>query len=676
MPRSGKAPERARAVLKSPFMKTSPTEYFGKLSLLLDLEAEAEKQEALRERTKLSPKEAESTGNSLINLVIREEGYGLGGHFLLGLGKRNETLPLPWTRLGVSSPVILSEETRTSSSEEGGWRGVVSAIRRDAIQVALNQFVEAESDRPTFRLDRSPDEISRYRQKLAMEAARSASGSRLEVLRDVLIGSVGAVFDKVEALQVLNQNLNPSQIEAVQFALSAEDVAIIHGPPGTGKTTTLVELIRQITRKGQTVLAVASSNLAVDNLLERLIAAGEDALRLGHPARVTPVLREHTLDLLVENHPEVKIAEKLTREAYALRDQSVKWTRTAPQRGAKQSMRQEAKEMLQEARQIEEQVTEMLLGRARVVCATVTGLDRGRLGDQRFDWCIMDEASQTTEPAAWIPLQFANRLVLAGDHCQLPPTVLSPEAVRGGFNISLMERLLENNGPRKMLNVQYRMHQDIMAFSSEAFYEGNLLADGAVRTALLADLPQVTSAPLTTAPIHFIDTAGASYDEEPEPDGESRLNPLEAELVIKKVNELIKAGVTPEQIAVISPYSAQVKLLRELINSRVAEDGDLSKPASSAVPGGRNIEIDSVDGFQGREKEAVIVSLVRSNREGDVGFLADTRRMNVALTRAKRKLIVIGDSATITNHPFYEKMVKYFESIGAYHSVWEEGTSP
>jgi superfamily I DNA and/or RNA helicase len=231
--------------------------------------------------------------------------------------------------------------------------------------------------------------------------------------------------------------------------------------------------------------------------------------------------------------------------------------------------------------------------------------------------------------------------------------VLSPEALRGGYNISLMERLLNENGPRKMLNVQYRMHQDIMSFSSEVFYEGNLQADEAVRTALLADLPQVTSTPLTTTPIHFIDTAGASYDEEPEPDGESRLNPQEADLVIKKVDELLSSGVSPEQIAVISPYSAQVKLLRERI----------TQPA---------IEIDSVDGFQGREKEVVIVSLVRSNREGEVGFLADTRRMNVALTRARRKLIVIGDSATITNHPFYEKMVKYFESVGAYHSVWEE----
>lgn len=633
-------------------MKTSPTEYFGNLSLLLDLEAEAEKREATRERTKLTPAAAEATGFSIVNLVIREQGYGLGGYFLLGLGKRNETLPLPWTRLGVGSPVILSEETRSSSDEENGWRGVVSAVRRDAIQIAVNQFIETESDRPTFRIDRASDEISRFRQKQAMEAARSASGSRLEVLRDILIGSTGALFEKPQAIQPFNPNLNPSQIEAVEFALSAEDFAILHGPPGTGKTTTLVELIQQITRKGQSVLAVAPSNLAVDNLLERLVAAGENAFRLGHPARVTPALREHTLDLLVENHPDIKLADKLTREAYALRDQSFKYTRAKPERGAKQAMRQEARDMLKEARQIEDQVTARILNNARVICATVTGLERERLDGKYFDWCIMDEASQCTEPSAWIPVQFAERLVLAGDHCQLPPTVLSPEAMRGGLNISLMERLLERDAPRKMLTVQYRMHQDIMSFSSDVFYEGHLQADGAVRTALLADSPHVTSSPLTATPIHFIDTAGASYDEELEPDGESRMNPLEAALVVKKVNELLEHGLSPEHIAVISPYSAQVKLLREKIK--------------------HEIEIDSVDGFQGREKETVIVSLVRSNSEGAVGFLADTRRMNVALTRAKRKLIVVGDSATITVHPFYEKMVKYFESVGAYHSVWEE----
>ena len=628
-------------------------DHFQRLARLLDLEAESEKQETIRSLEKLSPAEAESSGNSLINLVIHEEDSGLGGKILLTFGKRNENLSLPWSRIGNGSPVILSEEG-LHDKDAPSWRGIVSRAHKDTIQVAFTQWPESDSDKPTFRLDRSTDEISRQRQRLALETARGAKGTRLSILRDVLLGKQNPVFNKIEFPNPFNKKLNDSQNQAVAFALSAEDVAIIHGPPGTGKTTTLIELMRQIVRNDQTVLAVAASNLAVDNILERLINAGESAIRLGHPARVSPALREHTLDELAEAHPDMRLARKLTRDAHSLRNQASKYFRIKPDPNLRHSLREEAKQLLNEARQIEDAVTERIISNAKIICATATGLDSDFFTRRKFDWCIMDEASQSVEPSAWIPVQYANRLVLAGDHFQLPPTVISPEATRGGFNISLMERLLNINSElSRKLNVQYRMHQDIMNFSSDVFYEKSLQADETVRAALLSDLPQVTSSALTDSPIHFIDTAGASYDEEQEPDGDSRLNPLEAELVIRKVNDLLACGLSSDQIAIISPYSAQVKYLREKIKHH-------------------EIEIDSVDGFQGREKEAVIVSLVRSNREGEVGFLADTRRMNVALTRARRKLIVIGDSATITSHGFYQRMVEYFESIGAYHSVWEE----
>jgi ATP-dependent RNA/DNA helicase IGHMBP2 len=630
-----------------------PEDHFARLARLLDMETEAEKLETLRELERRTPAEAETLGNSLINLVIRGEDSGLGGRTLLTFGKRNQNLSLPWNRLRTGSPVILSEE---GNADSDGWRGIVSRSQRDSIQVAFNQMPEADAPSSTFRLDRSTDEVGRQRQRQAMDKARDAKSSRLAMLRDVLLSKQSALFQKVETHQTLNQNLNDSQVHAVAFALSADDVAIIHGPPGTGKTTTLVELMRQITRNGQSVLAVAASNLAVDNMLERLLDAGEKAIRLGHPARVSPELREHTLDLLVEKHPDAKLVRKLRRDAHALKDQSYKYTRAKPEPGEREAIRQEAKDMLREAQAIENGAIERVLNGARIVCATCTGLDDEILKGRIFDWCIMDEASQSTESGAWIPLQYANRLVLAGDHFQLPPTVISTEAVKDGFNISLMERLLTDIGQAisRRLTVQYRMHNDIMHFSSDVFYEKSLQADESVRSALLADLPGVTTfSPLTNCPVHFIDTAGASYDEELEPNGDSRFNQMEAELVVKKVNALIESGVGPNMIAVISPYSAQVRLLREM----------LKEP---------DLEIDSVDGFQGREKEAVIVSLVRSNREGEVGFLADTRRMNVALTRARRKLIVIGDSATITSHGFYKRMVEYFELIGAYHSVWEE----
>ena len=628
-------------------------DHFLRLIRLLDLEAEAEKQEILRDLQRHAGNGAEASGNSLIHLVIRQQDAGMGGRILLTLGKRNQSLALPWTRLGNGSPVILSEEGSDGSGQ--GWRGIVSHLQKDSIEVAFSQWPESEADAPTFRLDISTDEISRQRQRHALEKARAARESCLAVLRDVLLGRLPPSFHSQPPLLALDVTLNESQKAAVHFALTADDVAIIHGPPGTGKTTTLVELIRQITRSGQSVLAVAPSNLAVDNLLERLLAAGQPALRLGHPARVQPELRQHTLDELVKNHPDARMADKLVHDAYALRDEAARYRRARPDPGYRQALRQEANKMLDEAKKIEHQVVERLMASAQVVCSTNTGLDRELLGGRMFDWCIMDEASQSTEPGVWIPLQYAQRVVLAGDHYQLPPTVVSAAALAEGFNVSMLERLAKQpgNAITRRLGVQYRMHRAIMTFSANEFYEGEIQAHTSVEKHLLSDLPGIRADELTSTPVHFIDTAGASYDEETEPDGDSHSNPLEAELVIRKVSELLAAGLPADRIAVISPYSAQVRLLRQ----RMKQPG---------------IEIDSVDGFQGREKEAVLVSLVRSNREGEIGFLGDVRRMNVALTRARRKLIVVGDSCTITSHPFYQRMVAYFESIQAYHSVWEE----
>jgi len=472
----------------------------------------------------------------------------------------------------------------------------------------------------------------------------------------VLLGRQAPLFQALPELQTLDRNLNASQVEAVRFALSAVDVAIIHGPPGTGKTTTVVELIRQIVSRGGRVLVVAPSNIAVDNLVEKLTAAGEKVIRLGLPARVLPEVRLHTLDALVENHPDMKVVQRLTREARSLREQAARYTRARPEPGARQALRQEAKQALADARKIEDMLVERLLNATRIICATNTGLDREVLGRQSFDWCIMDEASQATEAAAWGPLQMAQRLVLAGDHFQLPPTVISAEAAAQGFNLSLLERLMRDlgEGVSRRLSVQYRMHRDIMDFSSREFYEGSLTAHASVAEALLQDLPGLQTGELTGTAIHFIDTAGASYDETVEAQGESRYNLAEALLVVNKVQALLEAGLPASEIAVISPYSAQVRLLRERLER---------------LP---DLEIDSVDGFQGREKQAVIVSLVRSNPDNQIGFLEDVRRMNVALTRARRKLIVIGDSATIGAHPFYQRLLAYFESLNAYHSVWEE----
>ncbi len=420
------------------------------------------------------------------------------------------------------------------------------------------------------------------------------------------------------------------------------------------EVTTVVELIRQAIRRGEKVLACAPSNLAVDNMLERLLAGGEKALRIGHPARVLPELREHTLDVQVETHPDLKLAREWTKQAWVLRRQAGKFTRTAPEPGARRGLRDEANQLLDDARRIEARLVEHLLDSATVLCATLTGLDHELLRDRQFDLVVIDEAAQATEPPCWIPLLRSRRLVLAGDHWQLPPTIMSPEARRDGFHVSLMERLIGLWGDTiaRRLTTQYRMHEQIMRFSSDEFYDSALIAADSVAEHLLADLPAVVSSPLTQSSIRFIDTAGSSCDEQAEAEGSSRENPGEAEFVARQVQELLTAGVLPADIAVITPYAAQARLLRQLIDNPV-------------------IEIDTVDGFQGREKEAVVISLVRSNTKGELGFLTDTRRMNVALTRARRKLIVFGDSSTLANHDFYLRLLEYFEGEEAYGTVWD-----
>jgi ATP-dependent RNA/DNA helicase IGHMBP2 len=622
----------------------SNDDHFQRLTNWLKMESEAERRQIEERRQGRKKADAEKSGETLLDLAITEQEPGLGGRTLLTLVKRNRTLRLPWNRLRVGAPVVLSPEDVSGDSRQG----VVSARRRDSIEVSVEE--SPEGDR--FRLDLAADEITRKRQAAALRAAKSAGG-RTGELRDVLLGEREPQFLELPELEFA-ATLNPSQQQAVRSALASEDLAIIHGPPGTGKTTTVVELISHAIDQGQKVLACAPSNTAVDNLLQRLVASGKKVVRVGHPARVDQRLREFTLDFQVAKHEMMDIVRDMLREAEGLFRKAGKFTRARPAPGAKQEMRREARRLKADARLLEQHAVQSVLDRADVVCATTT-LNEELFGDRRFGLAVIDEACQSTEPGCWIPLLRADRIVLAGDHCQLPPTVLSKPAAREGLATSLLERLVAQYGDSvtSRLDVQYRMHAHIMQFSSQQFYDDTLLADEAVASHLLHDLPAIESSQLTAEPVAFIDTAGADWTEELEPNGESKRNPKEGAFVLKKVRELQAAGLSPRDIAVIAPYAAQVRWLRE------QWDAD-------------DLEIDTVDGFQGREKEAVVISCVRSNSTGEIGFLADTRRMNVALTRARRKLIVVGDSATLGGHAFYAELLSYFESIAAYRSIWDE----
>lgn len=620
--------------------------HFANLHRWLEMEGEAERERLAQRRKAQSSDSAERSGETLLDLVIRTHTTGLGGRYLITLAKRRSPDRLPWNRFKVGSPILLSDN-RDEDAES--LQGVISARRMDSLEVAVDDW--PSSDR--FRLDLSPDEVTRKRQAGAMQSAAKAKGRHAQ-LRDILLGEREPTFHpNMQPPLDISQRLNASQHDAIRHALAANDLAIIHGPPGTGKTTTVVEVIRLLVARGQRVLACAPSNTAVDNLLERLLAVGEPAVRLGHPARVSEDLRQHSLDALVGRHESMMVVHQMMREAEQMERKADRYTRGRPAPGHRGQQRQEARELKRHARLLEKQAISDLLKDARVICATTT-FDDSVLDDLRFDVLVIDEACQSVEPGCWVPLHRADRLILAGDHLQLPPTILSDAAKKEGYAISMMERLVNHYGDliTRQLTVQYRMHASIMGFSSKHFYDDTLIADNSVCAHVLSDLPRIQTELVSDDPVTFIDTAGTGWQEELEPEGLSKRNPEEGRLVLKQVNALCEAGLSPSDIAVIAPYAAQVRWLRE-----------------NAIYD--QLEIDTVDGFQGREKEAVVISLVRSNSIGEIGFLSDARRMNVALTRAKRKLIIVGDSSTLASSPFFQSLLTWIEESGRYRTAWE-----
>ncbi len=619
--------------------------YFDRLERWLDLESQAERVRMADRRLVRSRADAEKSGETLVAMRMVDHTTGLAGRLLLDFAKIDSG-SLPMNRLKVGSPVVISDD---GDAGDEGVAGVISRRTRDRVQVATERWPESEDHR--FRIDLSPDETTRRRQLSAMARSRVAKG-RTGRLRDVLLGSRPLRFDPMPDVEFVTP-LNDSQRQAVRFALSARDVAVLHGPPGTGKTTTLAEVIIQAVRRGDRVLACAPSNTAVDNLLERLVGPIPNSIRFGHPARVFEGLRGHTLDELVENDPSNEVIREMGREVERLMRAAAGSHRSRDHHRRRGEMFAEAGRLRGEIRRAERAIVRGVLDSADVICTTTT-IDEDLLGDREFDLVAMDEACQCTEPGVWQAVLRADRMVLAGDHCQLPPTVLSEEAAEEGLRRSLMERLVDREGEAifRRLTVQYRMHEAIMRFSSESFYDSSLVADPSVATHRLCDLSGVPRNELTEEPMTFIDTAGAGYDESLEPDGLSKQNVEEAVLVTRLVHGLLAAEIDPDEIAVIAPYAAQVRRLRTELD----------------IPG---LEIDTVDGFQGREKEVVVLTMVRSNPTGEIGFLGDTRRTNVALTRARRKLIVVGDSATLGRHPFYERLLDHFEAVGAYRSVFE-----
>lgn len=630
-------------------MKTPDKDYFTFLKELVRIEEAEEFEEIRSEYTSLSPSERERRGKALLGLRLDERHFSPAGHFLATF-KPASGAALPVFTLEVGDMVSL---VARPSESDGFLTGTIYGRTAETITVA---FQEEAPEAERYELHRSVNRVTFRRMLETLDAVIQTQNTRLALFRDISLGLKKASSRPLASPVVwLDKGLNDSQKTAVERALAAQDIALVHGPPGTGKTTALIELIRQSLKLKQSVFVTAPSNTACDNLLERLVACGVNALRLGHPARVSGHLREHTLDFKLALHPVAREIQEAEAERIRLKSRLERYhERRSPGRDEEQSLKREISLLRQQVQNLRKEVFSRVMKEAQVVVGTPTGIQDKAVRDRTFDLVVIDEATQATEPMAWIPMTSAVKVVMAGDHFQLPPTVRSKEAEAKGLGRTLFERYYEilPSGFKTLLDRQYRMNGTIMGFSSRMFYEDKLIADESVRTQTLAGLKGVRDSERTREPMVFLDTAGKGFEERLEEGSESRYNPEEAQLVLSELKKMIEAGVPPSEIAVISPYSAQVRLLSSLFSA----------------PG---LEIDSVDGFQGREKELVIVSLVRSNLTGELGFLNDTRRMNVAMTRARRKLVVIGDSATLSSLPFYKAFIAYAEGALAYKSAWE-----
>ena len=440
--------------------------------------------------------------------------------------------------------------------------------------------------------------------------------------------------------------LNATQEEAVNKVLKAKDVAVVHGPPGTGKTTTLVEAIYETLRRESQVLVCAQSNMAVDWISEKLVDRGVNVLRIGNPTRVNDKMLSFTYERRFEAHPDYELLWSIRKAIRELR---------AHRKRGDDKFHQKLERLKERATELEIRINAQLFGEARVIASTLVGSSSRLLEGQKFGTLFIDEAAQALEAACWIPIRRVSRVILAGDHCQLPPTVKSIAALKGGLGKTLMERIVENKPETvTLLKMQYRMNEEIMRFSSDWFYGNQVESAPEVKYRSILDLD---------IPMSWIDTSSWNesstlFKEQFVGESFGRINKAEAELTLlvleKYFQKIGKERILDERldVGVISPYRAQVQYLRRQLKKK-----EFFKPYRSLI------SVNTVDGFQGQERDIILISLVRANDEGQIGFLRDLRRMNVAITRARMKLIILGDASTMTRHPFYKKLHEYIDAL-------------
>ncbi|MBB4080565.1 DNA polymerase III delta prime subunit [Lewinella aquimaris] len=615
------------------------------LRSLIDLERQEERRLHLEIIQAMPLVQRVEKGYCWYNLQVTKSDYGLAGRPFVVVTREGEEAHQ--FRAGTSVNLFTTQPDARSPQRAG----VIQYVKKDRMKIILGG-----EDHPTWLqrggigVDLMFDERTYVEMDKAIQRLETARGDRTAELRDVIMGVRPAEHQPVaeEAVAHLTE-LNDSQREAVREIMGASHLSLIHGPPGTGKTTTLVAAVGELVKTESTILFCAPSNSAADLVTLRMAERGIRVVRTGNISRVEEDVMSHTLEVQVARHPDTKQVKKLRKEAAELRKKAGRL------RGREKGMTYgEAGRLNSWATQLEDHLLSHLLDAADVIVCTLVGAASSILGDRTFKTCIIDEAAQALEPASWIPISRSNRVVLAGDPYQLPPTVKSKDAERGGFGTTLLEKALERHGRNALLEVQYRMNERIMGFSNDYFYGGRLRAGPGIAHRTLPGVSLSDS-------VVFVDTAGTGFEEKLHPQFKSRYNDGELDLLVEHLL-LLQGSIPPEyplpRIAVISPYREQVVRAEE----RIEEVPALAK---------LDITINTIDGFQGREREVVYLSLVRSNVRSEIGFLSDYRRMNVALTRAKVQLVVIGDSATIGNDPFFAGFLEYVERAGAYQTAWE-----
>ncbi len=628
--------------------------YFAQQLALLQTEREEDRRayQLLRENTTIATRR--TNGITWYPVAIRDTEPGYGDYLSVTLERTTHQDVYHQFRTGVSVMIFSGINPESRQLEGVVVRQSANRIRINLRTDELPEWTrEGKLGIDLLFDDNSYDEMEKALKRAIATEPDTDAGRLIQILT----GTKKPVFDQsVSVPEILS--LNSSQQEAVQKICAAQDLAIVHGPPGTGKTTTIVQAIKTMIREQQhkRILVVAPSNTAVDLLTERLADEGLNVLRVGNPARVSERLLSLTLDGRVETHQRMKEIKKLKKQANEFRDMAHKYKRHfgKAEREQRKALFQEAHRILKEVEQTEKYITEDIINRTEIITATLVGAAHYTIRDLRYDAVVIDEAGQALEPACWIVILKGKKLILAGDHLQLPPTVKSTEAARNGLSATLLEKAVALHPETvTLLEEQYRMNTAIMGYSSKVFYEDRLKAHESVAGHTLY---------AGALPLSFIDTAGCGYDEQSE--GTSTINPEEAAFLLKhldmEMSALATQGVATPTIAVIAPYKEQVRVLKEQL---------LHVPGLQDYLG--CISINTVDGFQGQERDVVYISLTRSNPDGVIGFLSDIRRMNVAMTRARKKLVVVGDSATLSRDSFYAGFISYAEEQGAYVSAWE-----